>query len=104
MDYSIPGAELAQSALLFEHPEDRFDDSFSAPISEPPVLALELAAHPTVNRSAGLAAAAHTQVEAARKVRVGHIRLQVLGFHLFQVLDGKEPAVGQYLDRRRPSL
>ncbi len=94
------GAELAHAALLFQNAEERFDDGLAASIGELPVVGLKLSSHPALRWSAGLLAAAQAQVEAARKVRVGHIRIQLSGFHLLQGRDREEPAVGQGLPGR----
>ena len=50
------GSELSEAALLLQHSEDRFNDGLAASTSEASIVGLELAAHPPVGLSTGLAA------------------------------------------------
>src|ERR1019366_4003196 len=95
------GAKLSHSTLLFEYSEDRLDDRLSSRVGGLAVGRSQLGAHAAMRCGACFCAAADAQIQFAGNVRVRHISVDVALFHLFDVRDGEEAAVGQNRTWRR---
>src|SRR5215469_12738815 len=97
------GAKLSDSTLLFEDTEDRFDYRLAPRVGGLSGRTSQLGAHAAMSRGTGPSAARSAQIQSPRHIRVRYISIDVALFHVVEVIDREESAVGKSRIGRRPT-